>query len=177
MQRLIYVCLAILLLISACTTPQVTEPYATAAAPANTMESTALPSTMAEAHDVLLNFLTLLNTKQYAAAVPLYGGEYEPLQLSNPEIDPADHVALWAWACDHQLLQCLAVRSATFKELRGDSYVFQVEFSNPDGSLFILGPCCGANETEMPPVSQFEYTVSRNAEHRYVVMNTPPYVP
>lgn len=132
---------------------------------------------MAEAHDVLVDFLTLLHTKQYAHAVPLYGGDYEPIQLSNPEIDPADHLALWTWACDHQFLQCLEVRSATFKELRGDSYIFQVEFNNPDGSLFVLGPCCGANETEMPPVSQFEYTVSRNAEMKFVVMNTPPYVP
>jgi hypothetical protein len=136
-----------------------------------------MPSTMSEAHDVLVDFLTLLHNKNYAEAVPLYGGEYDQLQVFNTAIDPADHVALWAWACDNQLLQCLEVRSATFKELRGDSYVFQVEFSNPDGSLFILGPCCGANETEMPPVSQFEYTVSQNAEHRYVVMNPPPYVP
>ncbi len=82
-----------------------------------------------------------------------------------------------AWACDNQLLQCLEVRSATPKNLSGDSYIFQVEFSNPDGSLFVRGPCCGATETEMPSVSQFEYTVSRNAKHRYVVMNTPPYVP
>jgi hypothetical protein len=107
----------------------------------------------------------------------LYGGEYEQLQVFNTEIDPNDHVALWEWACDNQLLQCLEARSATFKELRGDSYIFQVEFSNSDGSLFVLSPCCGANVTEMPPVSQFEYTVSRNADHRFVVMNMPPYVP
>lgn len=138
---------------------------------------TSLPSTAGEAHDVLVNFLTLLHTKNYTDAVPLFGGDYEQLQVFNNAIDPADHVALWTWACDNQLLQCLEVRSVTFKQLIGDSYIFQVEFSNSDGSLFVLGPCCGANETEMPPVSQFEFTVSRNAEHRYVVMNTPPYVP
>jgi hypothetical protein len=138
---------------------------------------TSLPSTASEAHDVLVNFLTWLHTKNYTDAVPLYGGEYEQLQIFNTEIDPNDPVALWAWACDHQLLQCLEVRSAAFKELRGDSYIFQVEFNNLDGSLFVLGPCCGTNETEMPSVSQFEYTVSRNAEHRFVVINMPPYVP
>ena len=132
---------------------------------------------MAEAHDVLVNFLSLLHAGKYTEAVPLYGGDYEALQVFNPQIDPANKVALWTWACDNKLLQCLEVRSATFKNLSGDSYIFQVEFSNPDGSLFVLGPCCGATETEMPPVSQFEYTVSRNAEHRYVVMNPPPYVP
>jgi hypothetical protein len=138
---------------------------------------TSLPSTASEAYEVVVNFLTLLHARNYTNAVPLYGGEYEQLQVFNTEIDRNDHVALWAWACDHQLLQCLEARSATFKEVRGDSYIFQVEFNNPDGSLFVLGPCCGTNETEMPPVSQFEYTVSRNADHRFVVMNTPPYVP
>lgn len=177
MKRLLFFTLAVLLLISACTARQATQPDATAAAQENTLEPTSLPSTMAEAHAVLVDFLTLLNTKQFADAARLYGGEYEPLQVFNPEIDPADHVALWAWACDQQLLQCLEVRSPTFKELRGDSYVFQVEFSNPGGSLFVLGPCCGANETEMPSISQFEYTVRRNSDMKYAVMNTPPYVP
>lgn len=148
--------------------------------PVNTPQPTtptSLPSTAGEAYDTLVNFLTLLHTKNYAEAAPLYGGDYEQLQVFNPEIDPADHVALWTWACENQLLQCLEVRSATFKELRGDTYVFQVEFNNSDGSLFVLGPCCGADETEMPPVSQFEYTVSRNADYEFVVMNPPPYVP
>ena len=92
-------------------------------------------------------------------------------------MDPNNKVELWTWVCDNQLLQCLEIRSVTFKELVGDSYIFQVEFNSPDGSLFVLGPCCGATETEMPPVSQFEFTVTRNADGRFVVMNTPPYVP
>jgi hypothetical protein len=147
------------------------DPTPTGAAP------TSLPSTASEAQDVLVNFLTWLHTEKYAEAVPLYGGEYEQLQVFNTEIDPDDHVALWAWACDHQLLQCLEVRSTTFDRLEGDTYVFQVEFSNPDGSLFVLGPCCGANETEMPPQSRFEFEVMRTGEGKFVVMNAPPYVP
>ena len=166
----------ILFLISACRAFLASEPATAIPAP-NTLEPTSLPSTMAEAHNVLVDFLTLLHEKKYAEAVPLYGGEYDALQVFNPGIDPDDHLALWAWACDNQLLQCLEVRSATFKELRGDSYTFQVEFNNPDGGLFVLGPCCGADETEMPPVSLFEYTVSRNADGQFMVMNTPPYVP
>jgi hypothetical protein len=126
---------------------------------------------------VLVNFVTRLHTKDYAEAVPLYGGEYEQLQVFNTEIDPNDKLALWTWVCDNQLLQCLEVRSVTFKEQVGDSYIFQVEFNNADGSLFVLGACCGANETEMPPVSQFEFSVARTADGKFVVMNTPPYVP
>ena len=150
-----------------------------AAQPATPMQPapTSLPSTASEAHDVLVNFLTLLHTKNYAEAVPLYGGEYEQLQVFNPEIEPKDYFALWTGACDNQLLQCLEARSTTFKELRGDSYIFQVEFSNPDGSLFVLGPCCGADETEMPPVSQFEYHVARTATGTFHVTDLPPYTP
>jgi hypothetical protein len=138
---------------------------------------TTLPSTASEAHDVLINFLTLLHTKNYAEATPLYSGEYESLHVFNREIDPNDHVALWTWVCDNKLLQCLEVRSAELTHQESDTYVFQLEFTNPDGSLFVLGPCCGANETEMPPVSQFEFTVTRNKDGQFVVMNTPPYVP
>jgi hypothetical protein len=159
--------LILVAMLAACVAGQVSTPQT----------ATSLPSTAGEAQDALIHFLGLLHTKNYADAVPLYGGDYEPLQVFNTEIDPADHAALWAWACDHQLLQCLEVRSVTFQQLVGDSYIFQVEFSNPDGSLFILGPCCGANETEMPPVSQFEYSVARNTDGKFVVMNMPPYVP
>ena len=142
-----------------------------------TQEPTSLTSTMSEAHDVLVNFLNLLHTRNYEDAVPLYGGNYESLQVFNPQIDPTDHLALWEFVCENKLLQCLEVRSATWKNLTGTTYNFLVEFNNPDGSLFVLGPCCGANETEMPPVSQFEYTVTRNEAMKFVVMNTPPYVP
>lgn len=141
------------------------------------LASTSLPSTVGEAHDVLVNFLTLLHTKNYAEAVPLYGGEYEALQVFNPDIDASDREALWTWVCENQLLQCLEIRSTEFLYQEGDNYIFQVEFNNQDGSLFVLGPCCGANETEMPPVSQFEFTVTRNTDGTFVVMNTPPYVP
>jgi hypothetical protein len=132
---------------------------------------------MGEAQQTLINFFALLNTEKYAEADALYGGSYEQLQVFNPDADPSDHDTLWASACERSGLQCLTVRTATFKKLQGDTYVFQVEFNNPDGSLFVLGPCCGANETEMPPVSQFDYRVVRTAEGKFVVMDLPPYFP
>ena len=167
-KRLILLLTAIVL--ASCAAPPVNPPLTQPVL-------TSLPSTAGEAQDALVNFLTLLHTAKYTQAVPLYGGDYEALKVFNPEIDPKDPAALWMWSCDHQLLQCLEVRSVTFEQLVEDAYIFQVEFSNPDGSLFVLGPCCGATETEMPPVSQFQFTVIRNADGRFVVMNTPPYVP
>ena len=143
--------------------------------PTGTPTPTSLPSTAAEAQSVLIQFFDRLNAKQYAEADVLYGGDYEQLQIFSP--DALDHAALWAGACERAGLQCLSIRTATFQNLLGDTYVFQVEFSNPDGSLFVLGPCCGADETEIPPVSQFEYRVTRNADGNFTVMDLPPYTP
>jgi hypothetical protein len=138
---------------------------------------TSLPSTASEAHEVLINFFSLLSAGKYEEAATLYGGSYEQLQVNNPDVDANDHATLLQRACEINGLQCLQVRTATFKSLQGATYVFQVEFSNADGSLFVLGPCCGANETEMPPVSQFEYRVSMTAAGKFSVMDLPPYVP
>jgi hypothetical protein len=138
---------------------------------------TSLPSMATEAQEALIKFFDLLNAKQYAEADILYGGDYEQLIIFSSDVDPSDHARLWSNACELAGLQCLQVRTATFEKLQGDTYIFQVEFSNPDGSLFVLGPCCGANETEMPPVSQFEYKLTRNSNGKFVVMDLPPYVP
>jgi hypothetical protein len=133
--------------------------------------------TAAEAQDTLARFFMLLNAKHYAEAAALYGGDYEVLRGWNPDVNSSDHVNLWERACEQNGLQCLLVRSSSLMELQGDTHRFQVEFSNPDGSLFVLGPCCGADETEMPPVSLFEYRIARNAEGKFLVMDLPPYVP
>jgi len=140
---------------------------------------TSLPSTPSEAQGTLTKFFDLLNAKQYADADVLYGGDYEQLKIFSSDTDPAPsgHAKLWADACQLAGLQCLEVRSATLKNQQGDTYVFQVEFSNPDGSLFVLVSCCGVTETEMPPVSQFEYHVTRQATGTFHVMDLPPYIP
>ncbi|HAV76656.1 MAG TPA: hypothetical protein DCX53_04800 [Anaerolineae bacterium] len=129
------------------------------------------------ARTTLVEFLTLLNMEKFSEAVPLYGGEYDQLQVFNPEIDPNNRIALWSWVCGNQLLQCLEVGEVSFMESKTDIFIFQVEFTNPDGSLFVLGPCCGASESEMPPVTQFEFRVKKTPAGKYLVMDTPPYVP
>lgn len=162
-QAIIGLCLLILL--TSCT------PKATAPAP------TFLPSTASEAKGTLIQFFDLLHAKQYADADVLYGSDYEQLKIFSSDTNPADHAKLWADACQLAGLQCLKVRTATFKNLQGDTYLFQVEFNNPDGSLFVLVPCCGSNATDMPSVSKYEYHLTRNTNGKFVVMELPPYVP
>ena len=137
----------------------------------------AMSSSTDEARDTLIRFFELLNSKQYEDADVLYGGEYETMRTWNPDIDPSDHVQLWKSACEGSGLQCLVIRTATLSEQVGTTFVFQVEFSNPDGSLFVLGPCCGASETEMPSESLFEYRVMKTAENKFLVLDLPLYVP
>ena len=135
----------------------------------------AAPTDAEQAQNALINFFALLNAKKYDEADSLYGDIYDQLRVFNP--DAKDHAALWKGACEQSGLQCLPIRTTTLTHQEDNMYVFEVEFSKPDGGLFVLGPCCGSNETEMPPVSKFEYTVMKNATGKFVVMNLPPYVP
>ena len=60
---------------------------------------------------------------------------------------------------------------------KGDEFTFIVEFNNPDGNLFVRGPCCGTTETEQPPVSKFEFAVQKMMDGQFKVMTPPVYVP
>jgi hypothetical protein len=51
-----------------------------------------------------------------------------------------------------------------------------VEFLPRDGERVAQEPCCGASETEMPPQTQFDYTVVRVAD-RLLIQELPVYVP
>jgi hypothetical protein len=130
------------------------------------------------AHDVLQTFFNLLNEGQYAEAVSLYGGTYDTMRDNNPSITPADLIALMRNACEINGVQCLKPRSITIeKTASSGEFLFQVEFQNQDGSLFIRGPCCGANPTDQPPQSVFQYAVVKTPQGHFQVMDMPPYVP
>jgi hypothetical protein len=129
------------------------------------------------AHQALEDFFQALNRADYASADALYRGEYGTLAGWNPDVDPQDHAKLWERGCQQNGLRCLSVRSASLIDQSGDTFIFNVEFNNPDGALFVRGPCCGADETEMPPESQFEFHVVKTAEGKFLVADLPVYVP
>jgi len=56
-------------------------------------------------------------------------------------------------------------------------YTFTVQFLRDDGEVFVLGPCCGADETEMPPTSEFTVRVAADQRGDFKVLDLPPYVP
>jgi hypothetical protein len=130
-----------------------------------------------QAHQTLFDFFEYLNTGRYEEADLLYGGTYEMLSEFAPSLDANDHAALWRNGCQISGLQCLLVRSAQYLEQTDDILVFNVEFKNADGTLFVRRPCCGADEAQMPSASQFAYRVQKTPEGKYLVLDLPVYLP
>ncbi len=135
---------------------------------------------------VLVDFLTYLHEGDYEKAAQIYGGSYDLMLEHNPEIDPNDHVSLLKNACTINGMQCLDVYSAgptaagpyeSYELQNLIEFKYQVEFANPDGTLFVLGPCCGGNATDSPPQSVFYFTVVKVDQDKFIVVDMPPYVP
>jgi len=149
--------------------------------PTATVTSTPIPTgeqrPLDLARETLVRFFSLLNEGRYAEAVGFYGGGYEILRGWNPTIAPNDYAKLLECGCTVNGLQCLKVKEiVTEEEVSPVEFRFTVRFMNDDGSLFTRGPCCGATEEEMPPQSEFIYTV-RKVGDRFLVMELPIYVP
>ena len=126
----------------------------------------------------LVDFFDLLNQGNYEKAAALYGGSYDMLQGYNPEADPMDESGLLAAGCQANGLMCLSVLNATLTQINNQKeFNYDVSYRNPDGTEFVLGPCCGASEEEMPPVSTFTVHVVCDTWDSCQVMDLPPYVP
>jgi hypothetical protein len=127
-----------------------------------------------EAEKLLRDYLTALNAGDYVLGAKLYGGDTELLQTWNPDL--TDNLpALFERACTQNGLVCMAPRTVTWRGLDADgNYQFIVEFTNPDGTFFVQGPCCG--ETEGPTFSSFLFRVAKT-ESGFAVLDLPPYVP
>jgi hypothetical protein len=130
------------------------------------------------AEQAILDFLEELNEGNYKDAAELYGGTYEIMVDHNPSLNPNNHAALIQNACTINGAQCLKVKSMVLDhEAAMNEYIFLVEFQNEDGTLFVLGPCCGGNETDTPPRSTFTFSVVKDNEGKFLVMDMPPSMP
>ncbi len=133
------------------------------------------------ARQTLIDFFSLLSNGDYEGAVLRFADDaetdfYATALRNNVDVDPASPAALMEAVCTYQL-RCMEILNVVSgQQVSETDFVFTVEFANPDGTLFVLGPCCGSNETEMPPVSQFEYRVEK-AGSEFLVHGSPVYVP
>jgi hypothetical protein len=134
----------------------------------------------AAARQVLIDFFEYLHDSNYATAADLYGGSYETLIDQNPTIDPDDRPALFRGGCTINGAQCLEIRSARVDSTGSGAdgrYTFIVEFNEPDGSRFSLGPCCGDDTDDMEPITEFRFEVRKTSDRRFKVLTPPIYLP
>ncbi|MFH2102218.1 MAG: hypothetical protein ABIJ39_02520 [Chloroflexota bacterium] len=130
------------------------------------------------ARQALMDFFTRLHAGQYAGAAGLYGGDTHVLAENNPDLDPQDTAGLWRNACTINGFQCLQVGDAVLEEtVSPREWVFLVEFTNPDGSAFVRGPCCGEEQAGFQEQTRFPYRVIKDDEGVFLVMDLPVYVP
>ena len=130
-----------------------------------------------DARTTLINYLTALNQADYSEAARYFGGDPEILRGYNPDVDPTDLETLLKRACEFNGFQCMQLKKIVSEAQDDeDSYLFTVEYQTKMNKLFVLGPCCGATEDEMPSVSQFQIRV-KFQDQTYFVMDLPPYVP
>lgn len=126
----------------------------------------------------LTDFLSLLQSKDYASAEPLYGGSYDMLIGYNPDLDPADHVQLLERACEVNGLNCLKFKNASLDQVTNNAeFIFTVTLQTDDGALFEIGPCCGEDEEGFIPISTFSFIVVKVGPSQFQVMDLPPYTP
>jgi len=176
MKRQYFLVIFLVGLLSACSIGQVNEPgNGQDVLPPEEDHVSAL-ELAAEA--ALIDFYNQLNQGEYEKAVELYGGSYEELEYFNPGMDPDDRAGLLAAACEFNGFFCLPVSSVTAIDSGPQQpLLFEVSYINPDGSRFVLGPCCGATEEEMLPMDVFSVRVNCEKEDECQVLDLPPYVP
>jgi hypothetical protein len=129
------------------------------------------------AREVLKSYFSLLHAGRYSEAIDHYGGDYDVLRGWNPDVNGDDYTTLFELGCTTNGLMCLELGEVVDEEqVSPTEFRFVVEFVNDDGTLFVLGPCCGATEEEMPPQAQFTFIVKK-VDSMYLVQDLPVYVP
>ncbi len=136
------------------------------------------PEELSAALQVLQDYYAALNANDYAKAVELYGGSYELLTNNNPDVPPTDTGGLFQKACSQNGFRCdlKVIAVADRAQLSSEDFRFSLQFQNPNGEVFSLGPCCGASEQDMPPQTQFDFLVKK-VDGKYMVMSLPVYMP
>ncbi len=132
------------------------------------------PSALEAAENALREFFAVLYAGDYVRGSELYGGDTQILQDWNPDIQN-DLPAWLERGCNQNGLVCLLPRSLTYTGPDADGALqFMIEFSNPDGTLFQRGPCCG--EETGPIETSFLYRVMQQ-DGVWLALDLPPYVP
>lgn len=129
------------------------------------------------AQDTLISFFNNLNEGKFTEALDYFTTDektWEELDIYNPdkETDHADIIENYCQAT----LTCLPASIVRSTKVNDNEYNYQIQFRKEDGNIFVLGPCCGATEEEMPPKDTFDFTVKK-IDGTFKVITPPLYIP
>ena len=120
-----------------------------------------------------------MTDKKYTGALTLFApNEWETMSSFVDEDERNDHIKVLQAYCE-RVQTCLPVKILSIARTANDSsfeYVAQVQFIAENGDPYVLGPCCGATEEEMPSQDIFEYHV-KLMNGGYKVITPPVYNP
>lgn len=146
------------------------------ATPSAAPSSPTPPAELAQAEAVVIGYFAALASGDYANAAEVYAGPTEGLKANNPDVNPDDLPRLLERYCTQNGGVCLPVEAFARREaVTSDTFVFTVQFANPDGTTFEIGPCCGEEDTGRR-TREFTYTVLL-LDGEFKIFGIPPYVP
>jgi hypothetical protein len=134
------------------------------------------------AENILVSFFNYVNNNDYENAVTLLSlssSDWESMggyaSGNSPENFLSNKESILKQYCE-AIQTCLKAKPIKVVMLSDTEYRITTQFINQDGSIFVLGPCCGATEETMPSRQEFEYTVMK-IDGEYKVANPPQYRP
>lgn len=135
----------------------------------------------ARAEETLVSFFGYLNDQDFDNAMNLFelGGDsensWEGLESFTLPEDRNDKGNVLRNYCE-ATGTCLNATVIEIEKETDSIYNMVVQFQNDDGSTFVLGPCCGATEEEMPSQDKFNFKVQK-INNDFKVTTPPIYVP
>jgi hypothetical protein len=139
----------------------------------NTVEDTVV------AQNTLIAFFNYLNDDKFDKAVELFEptgiDSWEWLANFSPE-EERDNKPLVLKNYCLATQTCLKANVLNIKKQTENDYILSVQFIKKDNNTFVLGPCCGATEEEMPSMDKFDYNVKK-VNNLFKVATPPVYVP
>ena len=131
------------------------------------------------AKNTLLAFFDFLKDEKFDKAVELFEptglDSWEWLENFSPSEEKNNKALVLKNYC-RSTGTCLEANILKVEQNNENEFILSVEFLHDDGELFVLGPCCGATEEEMPPISKFDFRIYKN-DDLFKVSTPPVYVP
>lgn len=128
----------------------------------------------------LVSFFSYLSDQKFEKALTLFELEdstnsWEGLESFSLPEDRNNKAKVIERYCE-ATRTCLKAKVIETKKETSDTYNLLVQFLNIDGSIFVLWPCCGASEQEMPSQDKFNFKVKK-INNIFKVTTAPIYVP